>query len=974
MIKVDDNSFKLADAGIGATISSNFTRRKIVGLGSTGTGYQTFTYPEIKVNVEVSYGSTVTGTINFTPIVRGSFIGAYVYEQGTNYGSSILNHQIKPNILIESGKNAELRAVINNGKIEDVNVTNKGSQYNSMPDLEIISTGSGSGAIIRPVISNGLIVDTVVINTGIGYSNLTTEVRIKETGKNGLFGARVRNLTLNTTNRFGDKNLTSRENSLTFGILGYSQSTALNLENTFDVKANDQFDKITKHSPIIGWAYDGNPIYGPFGYSEPNNINSPLKIISSSYKKDITKVINRPSGFVDGFFIDDYIFDGSGDLDVHNGRFCKTPEFPNGIYAYFATAGLSTTTNKLEGRYPYFIGNSYRSPLINDNLILNHDFDFNNSNLIRNTKPYTVNEEFADNDFIEESNEYIRQISKIESVIKGGIDDIQILDGGSGYKVGDITSFDHDNTEGTGFSAEVSEIVGIGISNIETSLSRFNNAVLTWKGFNEVEVNVSPFIELNDKDTVFISGLSTSIPYLTDSFQVGVNTETVSLGKSMTVGHLSGLVQDIFVNKIPPTVSIGGSVRIGVGNTTEMLKILNVFDREKILRVFRNTGAAHTFGSNVDVLNSSFTIPVRVDKFNSKVNDIVYFNGVQSVGVGTDNVGYSTNYFIGETIKTVSIPERAIYLPNHPFVTGQQVTLTRPNVTNAEFDVSPNDSAVGSFELPFTGQTSTNVFVIKKDENYIGLVTTRAGVANTSDGLYFLGNGVAGIGSGLYNLSSLHTQVTSDVDKVISTVTTKIGAAGTTTHNLQNGDVVKMNVIPNLAVGIGTTTPISVRYNSEFQKLILNPITFSASDVETNRLDIIDHGFATGDKVLYDGAATGLSTGLYYVYKISNRRIELGETFNDVTQSPVRTLAITANTGGSIQSIAPVNPRITVVKNQQLTFGLSSTTLAGFDFKIFYDPELTNEYLSSQDTTNFNVIGIGTGNTVGAAITIRNSA
>ena len=105
----------------------------------------------------------------------------------------------------------------------------------------------------------------------------------------------------------------------------------------------------------------------------------------------------------------------------------------------------------------------------------------------------------------------------------------------------------------------------------------------------------------------------------------------------------------------------------------------------------------------------------------------------------------------------------------------------------------------------------------------------------------------------------------------------------------------------------------------------------------------------------------------------------MGETFNDVTQSPVRTLAITANTGGSIQSIAPVNPRITVVKNQQLTFGLSSTTLAGFDFKIFYDPELTNEYLSSQDTTNFNVVGVGTilehlVILLVQAITIRNSA
>ena len=29
-------------------------------------------------------------------------------------------------------------------------------------------------------------------------------------------------------------------------------------------------------------------------------------------------------------------------LDIHNGRFGKTPEFPNGIYAYFATVGLGT--------------------------------------------------------------------------------------------------------------------------------------------------------------------------------------------------------------------------------------------------------------------------------------------------------------------------------------------------------------------------------------------------------------------------------------------------------------------------------------------------------------------------------------------------------------------------------------------------------------------------------------------------------
>ena len=981
VMKVNDNSFKLADAGIGATVTSNFTRGKFVGLGSTGTGYQTFTYPEIKVNVEVSYGSSVTGTINFTPIVRGSFTGAYLYEGGTDYGSTILNHQVKPNILIQNGKDAELRPVIRNGKIDNVIVTNQGSQYNSLPDIEINTTGSGVGAIIRPVIKDGSLVDTVVINSGIGYDNNTT-VSVKESGKNGLFSARVRNLTVNTTERFGDRNLTSRDKSLSFAITGYSQLTASKLEQTFDEKNNNEFDKITNHSPIIGWAYDGNPIYGPFGYSEADNINSTLKIISSSYKKDVTKVKNRPNGFNDGFFINDYIFDGSGDLDIHNGRFCKTPEFPNGIYAYFATVGLSTSTNKIEGIYPYFIGNTYRSPLINDNLILNHDFNFNESNLIRNTKPYNVGEEFADNDFIIESNEFIRQKSNIEAVTKGGITDLQILDGGSGYKVGDLTSFDHTDTEGSGFTAEVSEIVGIGISNIETSLSRFNNAVFTWNNYGQVQVNYLPFIELNNQDSVFISGLSTSIIGLTDSFKIGVSTDTVSLGKSMTVGNSNGLIQDIFVNKIPSTVSVGGSIRIGVGSSTETLQVLNIYNTNKVLRVFRNAGVAHTFGSNVDILNNRFTIPLKVNKFESKVNDIVYFNSVESIGVGTDGVGYSTSYVVGETITQISIPERSIYLPNHPFVTGQKIKLSRPNVSNAEFDVSPNDSAVGSFELPFSGQLSTDVFVIKKDENYIGIVTTRAGVANTSDGLYFLGNGVtSGIGSGLYNFTTQYEQVIGDVDNIISTVTTKVAAANTTTHNLQNGDVVKMNVVPNLPVGIGTTTPVSVRYNSEFEKLIINPITFTAADVETNRLDLVDHGFATGDKVLYDGNATGLSTGLYYVYKVSDRRIELGETLSDVITSPVQTISITANSGGANQSIAPINPLITVVKNQKLTFGLSSTTLADFDFKLFYDSELTNEYLSSQDSTDFNVVGVGTigiGTSpdrpiVGATLTVQHS-
>ena len=183
----------------------------------------------------------------------------------------------------------------------------------------------------------------------------------------------------------------------------------------------------SQDTPNLGWAYDGNPIYGHFGYSDPDDINSPLKILDSSYILNPNSVNNRPNGYAGGFFVEDYVFNESGDLDIHNGRFGKTPEFPNGVYAYFTTVGVGTQTNKLEGEYPYFIGNTYRSPLITENKILNHDFDFNSTNIRRNTFPYAVDEKFAGSDFIVESYEEIRQISKIESVTKGSVDGITIL-------------------------------------------------------------------------------------------------------------------------------------------------------------------------------------------------------------------------------------------------------------------------------------------------------------------------------------------------------------------------------------------------------------------------------------------------------------------------------------------------------------------------------------------------------------------
>ena len=59
----------------------------------------------------------------------------------------------------------------------------------------------------------------------------------------------------------------------------------------------------------------------------------------SGYSLDIKE--GRPSTAVypEGFFIEDFTHKEVNDnavLDKNNGRFCVTPEYPNGTYAYFA--------------------------------------------------------------------------------------------------------------------------------------------------------------------------------------------------------------------------------------------------------------------------------------------------------------------------------------------------------------------------------------------------------------------------------------------------------------------------------------------------------------------------------------------------------------------------------------------------------------------------------------------------------------
>lgn len=97
---------------------------------------------------------------------------------------------------------------------------------------------------------------------------------------------------------------------------------------------------------LIGWAADGFPIYARYGYSDPEDATSPLKSMSGSFQLVSDVSSSRPATTIYplGTFRQDWEYvEGSGDLDECNGRFGVTPEFPEGIYHYYATDS-----------YPYF--------------------------------------------------------------------------------------------------------------------------------------------------------------------------------------------------------------------------------------------------------------------------------------------------------------------------------------------------------------------------------------------------------------------------------------------------------------------------------------------------------------------------------------------------------------------------------------------------------------------------------------------
>ena len=951
VLTVSNNEFRLANAGVGGTNLSDFNRNKYVSLDSVGVGSHIFKYPQITVTIKAVTTQQTEGTFTATPVVRGPIVDAYLYNPGTDYGSEILNFQRTPEIRVESGSGAEVRPVILNGRIDSVFVLSGGSGYTSPPELVVnsnpVGTGTtGTGARLRALINSaGIVTSVVVLGQGLNYDSNTTTIKANSVGSGAILNGFVRRLGVNKFAKINDNGgeivAPTPDKGLEYAAIGYG----VTLRNAFG-------DSGAFHSPIIGWAYDGNPIYGSYGYVDPEDIQSGTKRVGSGYTSNISYISNRPNSttFPLGFFVDDFRFTDVGDLDEFNGRFTITNEFPEGVYAYYATIDANGNP-----KFPFFIGNYYRSRKILENVdpanVIDQRFDFNSSDLIRNTFPQKIGEAGASYDFAIEPYKVFSQDSVVDIVGSGSVDFISVASTGNArYAVGDTINFGETET-GFGLAAEVSKISGKSVVSVSSTETVYENAVVKWRSDKEVEVSIEPNFAFIDNDIVRITGLSTFVENLDGAHIIDTGLAPAKLLVGMGTTGASGMTTDVSVTNLP--ISIGSSLKI----SNEIFGVLNVFAGDGIVRVKRfpsetvSGGVGHTATETVTYMPQRFTVSVETPYFESEEQDKVFFNPFEAVGIGiTAGISTIRSYQFNGITTQRSILTQNIFLENHPFETNQPLSYSVGlGTTSIGVSTSPTGTI---FYLPDV------VYALKNSKDTIGLATVLNG-----DQVFFRDVSYTNLYD--YKLESRFPQVTADIKKITGTVSTG------ETHGLVDGNTITLSVKPGLSTGVGAATTVVFKVADE--KILVNPVAISSVGVNTstNIITKTNHQYSTGDKVYYeaDEVIGGLSTGTFYVYAIDKDNFRLTETRTDAISSPPIFVNLTS-VGGVSQILSLVNPPLNVFRNNDVVFNLEDPSLAGYNLKIYYDDDFENAVVSTGQTTNFLISTFGTNGTAGAGATV----
>ena len=971
---LDSNRFKLSYAGLGTNITrDNFIEKKYVKFRDLGIGTHTISYPPITVLVESLSGIGSTSIVQplLQPVVLGKIQDVYLEDGGISYGSTnIINFHRRPNVGFSSiSSECLLKPIIVNGTINDVKIINKGRGYR--PDSDIIISGQGNYAEILPIISEGRVVDVNIIKGGVGYASSDTVLAVVNRGMDAKFLANIYEWKINQVVK--SKNYISNDDD---GITYPSKNpdNGLQFINFYPPKKlryqlSDNFTENNKeiagtktHSPILGFAYDGYPIYGPYGYDPL--VGGSIRQIKTGYtlKTNITFGV-RPPDFEPGYFVNDYVYTGTGDLDENNGRWCITPQYPDGTYAYFTSINVDPT-GKSTPTYPYVIGGYFNISPIEENFSpkFNQDSSSYTLNLTRNVGPYYLNDNNSYYDLIDKVSDNYKQEFRVSDVQFSGISSAVIFSSGKDYQVGDRLLINNSDTSGSSSNIVVSRIDGIDIDQFSVSEDKITNVDFIIRGKQVTCITDSPH-NLRNKENVIISGIST----ITSSGIEGVHKVFViqkSVELLKDVQDLSATGVSTFID-VKETSGFNDNDIIGIG--TEILRITKVSPERSRFYVNRISNPGfHTVGtSQVTLLPRSFNILLDSPNLDLTIgNYVTFFNPKETVGVGTLGVTRSIVGIGTTTIEQRFIPTRSIYIPNHKFYTGQPL-IYNSGIAGTSLYVSNVGSGV-SFLL----ENNSTVYAVNLGVDYIGLSTIgfssiSTGIGTNFNSLIFrsFDDSFAVVGSS-HSLTTLNPKIYGVVERFTGIVTT------TDNHNLTENDQV------TLSIGNNQVKTVKLLYNPEIRKLTSDKISFGSTDVSIteNTINLPGIDINTGDKVVYtsENVIDGLeNNGVYFVIKTDFNKIKLCEYQSDIINSNEINFA---STGGYVQQLALINPPVVFTKGDVAKFDLSDPSILDMDLQFYNDASYQKKVeLLGNSLDGFVIDRSGTVGTSDAYVTLDTS-
>ena len=451
------------------TTETYATPRRDVGIGLNGVllyGYKDHSsirfgkLEEIKVDLRgTGYSKPPFVLIDQVPnkaraVLNGQVVESIIVDTDDIFPKT-------PDILITSGRNADIRAVVTGGKVTSLVIENPGEFYSAPPLIQIRDrAGRGRFAEFEAIVNtDGNITGFNKIAEGNFYNQDTVIVDVIPIGS-GASGIpllkewnfnRFKKLEneLDTENGYIFQNY---NNALEYGYGYVGNPLALRSALNDNLTGTNQETSTIVHSPIIGFAHDGNPIYGPYGYQNPLDSTSSAIRMTSGYSLNSARS-NGPSitQYPLGIFNNDYTYTHkSGTLDQNNGRFCVTPEFPKGTYAYF----LTIDSNQVP-QFPYILGENFYSLPVDSNY---------NSNISQDDIPKNSKRFFQPG--MPRNGEGV--IAKIEEVKPGNVEKVNVVSSSDNFSINSQIYFDNRGTDGSDAEAIISSVKGKSVNYLES--------------------------------------------------------------------------------------------------------------------------------------------------------------------------------------------------------------------------------------------------------------------------------------------------------------------------------------------------------------------------------------------------------------------------------------------------------------------------------------------------------------------------